>query len=394
MNVTEAQEALDEGQLDGSEKRVAPLELFFDLVFVFALTQVTYLMAENPTWEGLGQGMLVLAALWWAWAAYAWLTNYIDTDQDLERLLMFAAMGAMLVSALAAPHAFGDDSVLFGIAYAVVRLLHIFIFAEANDDVDTAGAIRVLARSALPAPLLILAAGFTDGSVQAALWIVALTIDLAGPFVFGVRGFKVAAGHFAERFALILIIALGESIVAIGAGIQGADIDAGLVLAAVFVMVLAAAMWWAYFDVVAIVAERRFSHTSGYARARMARDSYSYLHLFMVAGIVLVALGIKKTVGHVDEPLKTVPGAALFGGLALYYGGHVAFRLRNVHTLNRQRILTALVCLALIPLATEVDSIVALGVAAGISATLIIYEALHLAEARRRIREASAHPGR
>jgi low temperature requirement protein LtrA len=393
MSVAEAEGVVDEGQLDGSEKRVAPLELFFDLVFVFALTQVTLLMAENPTWEGVGQGMLVLAALWWAWAAYAWLTNYIDTERDTERLLMFGAMAAMLVSALAAPHAFGDDAVVFGIAYAVVRWLHIFIFAEANDDVDTAQAVRVLSRSALPAPLLILVAGFTDGTTQALLWIVALAIDFAGPFVFGVRGFKVSAGHFAERFSLILIIALGESIVAIGAGISGAEIDAGLVVAAVLVMVLAAAMWWAYFDVVAVVSERRFRQTGGYSRAKIARDSYSYLHLFMVAGIVLVALGIKKTVGHVDEPLKEVPAAALFGGLALYYGGHVAFRWRNVHSVNRQRVIVALLCLALIPFATEVDSIVALGVAAGIASALIAYEALHFAEARRRVRQASAHPG-
>ncbi len=393
MSVAEAEGEIDEGQLDGSEKRVAPLELFFDLVFVFALTQVTYLMAENPTWEGLGQGMLVLAALWWAWAAYAWLTNYIDTERDIERLLMFAAMGAMLVSALAAPHAFGDDAVIFGVAYAVVRWLHIFIFAEANDDVDTAQAVRVLSRSALPAPLLILAAGFTEGTTQAVLWIVALAIDFSGPYVFGVRGFKISAGHFAERFSLILIIALGESIVAIGAGIAGAEIDTGLVVAAVLVMALAAAMWWAYFDVVAVVAERHFSETQGYLRAKMARDSYSYLHLFMVAGIVLVALGIKKTVADVDEPLKEVPAAALFGGLALYYGGHVAFRWRNVHSINRQRVVVALLCLALIPFATEVDSVVALGVAAGIASGLIAYEALHFAEARRRVREASAHRG-
>jgi low temperature requirement protein LtrA len=393
MSVYEAQQEIDEGPQEGSEKRVAPLELFFDLVFVFALTQVTLLMAEHPTWEGLGQGMLVLAALWWAWAAYAWLTNYIDTERDAERLLLFAAMAAMLLSALAAPHAFGDDAALFGISYAVVRLLHIFIFAEANDDVDTAQALRVLSRSALPAPLLILAAGFTEGTTQAVLWILALTIDFAGPFVFGVRGFKVSAAHFAERFSLIIIIALGESIVAISAGIEGAEIDGGLVLAAVLTIVLAAGMWWAYFDVVAVVSERRFSRTRGDERARMARDSYSYIHLFMVAGIVLVALGVKKTVGHVDEPLKQVPAAALFGGMALYYGGHVAFRLRNVHSLNRQRVFVAILCLALIPVATEVDAVVALGTAALISAALIAYEALHFADARRRVRESSAASG-
>ena len=390
VSVAEVPEQVEEGEVDGSEKRVAPLELFFDLVFVFALTQVTFLMAETPTWEGVGQGMLVLAALWWAWAAYAWLTNYIDTEADTERLLMLAAMGAMLVSALAAPHAFGDDALIFGISYAIVRWLQILIFAEASDEVDTAGAVRVLSRSALPAPLLLILAAFVDGPERTVLWIIALSIDFSGPYIFGVRGFKVSAGHFAERFALIVIIALGESIVAIGAGIQGVDLDAGLVLGAVLGGALAAALWWAYFDVVAIVAEQRFHDSRGYERLRIARDSYSYIHLLMIAGIVLVALGVKKTLQHVDDPLKLVPAAALFGGMALYYAGHVAFRLRNVHSVNRQRVFVLVVCVALIPLATEVDAIYALAAAATISGLLIAYEALHFAEARRRVREARA----
>src|ERR687894_1808011 len=169
------------------EKRVAPLELFFDLVFVFALTQVTKLMSDKPTWEGLGEGMLVLALLWWAWGAYAWLTNYIAAEEDRERLLMFAAMGAFLVAALAVPHAFDDDALVFAVAYAVARWLHIFIFAEANEDVDAAGAIVRLARTALPAPLLLIAAALLGGPPQTALWIVAIALDFAGPFVFGVR---------------------------------------------------------------------------------------------------------------------------------------------------------------------------------------------------------------
>src|SRR5918997_4489125 len=153
MSVAETA-AAQEGRPHESEKRVAPLELFFDLVFVFALTQVTQLMSDNPTWEGLGQGMLVFAALWWAWGAYAWLTNYIAADEGLERLLIFAAMGAFLIAALAVPHAFGEDALLFGVAYAVARWLHIFLFAEANEEVDTAQAVVRLARTALPAPLL------------------------------------------------------------------------------------------------------------------------------------------------------------------------------------------------------------------------------------------------
>ena len=175
------------------EKRVVPLELFFDLVFVFALTQVTKLMSDKPTWEGLGQGLLVLAALWWAWGAYAWLTNYIAAEEDRERLLMFGVMGAFLVAALAVPQAFGDDALVFAIAYATARWLHIFIFAEANEDVEAGQAIVRLARTALPAPALLIGAAFLDGTAQAAVWIVALAIDFSGPFVFGVSGFRVAA---------------------------------------------------------------------------------------------------------------------------------------------------------------------------------------------------------
>jgi low temperature requirement protein LtrA len=373
---------------DAEEKRVAPLELFFDLVFVFALTQVTALMAEDPSWGGLGRGMLVLALLWWAWAAYAWLTNYVAAEEDRERLLMVAVMGAFLIAALAVPEAFGDDALLFAVAYAVARWLHIFIFAEANEDVDARLAIRRLARTALPAPALLIGGAFLDRDAQIALWTVALAIDFAGPFVFGVRGFRVSAGHFAERFALIVIIALGESIVAIGTGLEGA-LELGTVVAALLGLVVAFALWWGYFDVVAIVAERHFRESRGEHRLRLARDSYSYLHLPMIAGIVLLALGVKKTLGDVEKPLDTVPAVALFGGIALYYAGHLGFRLRNVGTLNRPRLVALLACLALIPLATEVDALVAVALAAALTSAVVAYEAIRYAEARRRVRHAA-----
>src|SRR5687768_1995463 len=371
------------------EKRVAPLELFFDLVFVFALTQVTALMSEDPTWGGLGRGLLILSALWWAWGAYAWLTNYVAAEEDVERLLILAVMGAFLIAALAVPEAFGDDALVFGIAYAAARWLHIFIFAEANEDVDARDAIRRLARTALPAPALLIGAAFLDGTAQALVWALALSVDFAGPYVFGVRGFRVSPGHFAERFALLVIIAIGESIVAIGTGLQG-ELDVGTVSAALLGLLIAFALWWAYFDVVAIAAERRFRASEGYRRLRIARDSYSYLHLPMIAGIVLVALGVKKTLGHVDEPLKTIPSVALFGGIALYYAGHVGFRLRNVGTVNRPRLVALAVCLALIPVGKEVDAIVAVGLAALVASTVIAYEAIHYADARRRVRGAES----
>jgi low temperature requirement protein LtrA len=378
--------------MDDTEKRVEPLELFFDLVFVFALTQVTLLMSDNPTWEGLGQGMLVLALLWWAWGAYAWLTNYIAAGEGVERLLMFAAMGTFLVAALAVPGAFGDDALLFAVAYAGARWLHIFIFAEANEDVDTGQAIVRLARTALPAPLLLIVGALLGDTAQAVIWVVALTIDFVGPFVFGVRGFQVSAGHFSERFGLIVIIALGESIVAIGAGLEG-DVDAGVIAAAALGLVVACSLWWAYFDWVALDAESRFRETRGDTRATMARDSYSYLHLPMIAGIILLALGIKKTIGDVGEPLKTAPAVALFGGMALYYAGHVGFRFRNTRTLYRGRLLALLVAVGLIPVATEVDALVALGMVAALTSAVVAYEALRYGEARRQIRHQHAGGG-
>ena len=374
---------------EADEKRVAPLELFFDLVFVFALTQVTQLMAANPTWTGLGQGILVLAALWWAWGAYAWLTNYIASEEDRERLLMFAVMAAFLVAALAVPQAFGDDALLFAVAYALARWLHIFIFAEANANVDTGEAIRRLARTALPAPALLIVAAFLDGTPQALLWIAALATDFSGPFVFGVKGFRVSPGHFAERFSLIVIIALGESIVAIGAGIQG-ELDAGVIGGALLGLVVACALWWAYFDVVALVSERHFREAREERLLRIARDSYSYLHLPMIAGIILVALGVKKAIGHVEKPLETVPVVALFGGIALYYAGHLGFRLRNVRSLNGPRLVAVVACVCLMPVATEVDALWALALAAAVTSAVIAYETIRWAEARKRIRQAHA----
>lgn len=182
-----------------------------------------------------------------------------------------------------------------------------------------------------------------------------------------------------------MIIALGESIVAVGGGLSG-ELDVGVIVAALLGIVIAAALWWAYFDVVALVAERRFRESGGDTRLQIARDSYSYLHLPMVAGIILVAFAIKKTIGDVAEPLKLVPAVALLGGIALYYAGHISFRLRNVGTLNRQRLVTALLALALIPISVEVDSLVALGMAAALSCGLIAFETTRFREERVRIR--------
>jgi low temperature requirement protein LtrA len=371
-----------------SEQRVTPLELFFDLVFVFAFTQVTGTMSEDPTWAGLGRGMLVLAALWWAWGAYAWLTNAIEADEDSARLAVFVSMGAMLIAALAVPGAFGDDGVLFGVAYLVVRVMHIVLFAEASHDVGIRQAAIRLSYTAIPGPTLLVIAGFLDGSAQVAMWVAALAVDYSGPYVFGVRGFQVSASHFAERFELIVIIALGESIVAVGAGAGGIPLTADVIAAALLGIVVACGLWWAYFDVVALVAARRFQEATGHDRVRMARDSYSYVHVLMIAGIVLAALGVKKTLAGVDESLKPAPAFALLGGIAIYLAGHIAFRLRNVGSLSRPRTVTALACLALLPVANSVDALAALAMAAALTTALIAFETIRFREAREHVRHA------
>jgi low temperature requirement protein LtrA len=357
-------------------------------VFVFAITQVTALMSEHPTWTGLAEGVLMLAALWWAWVAYAWLTNTIDPDEGAVRIAMFAAMAAMLVASLAVPGAFAGSAVAFGIAYVAVRGLHIVLYAVATHDVDIQGAVRRLARTAFVGSGLILVASALDGWAQLGLWAVALAIDFVGAALSGTGGWRVSPGHFAERHGLIVLIALGESIVAVGVGAAGLDVDLALVAVAVIGLTLAACMWWAYFDIDAVVAERKLREATGRAQVAMARDSYSYLHFPVVAGIVLVALGIKKTIGHVGDPLHTVPAVALCSGVSLFLLGHVAFRYRNTHTVHRFRLAVAVVCLAVIPVATQAPAIVALGALAGLMVVVIAFERIRLRTFRARVRAA------
>jgi low temperature requirement protein LtrA len=374
------------------EDRVTPLELFFDLVFVLALTQCTALMAERPTWAGLAQGLLVLGMLWWSWGGYAWLTSAVDPEEGVVRLAMFAAMAALLVAALCVPEAFDESALLFACAYGVVRAAHIalFLVASRDDPAFRRSVVGLGAGTAIGVGLLV-AASFTDGWLQGALWVLALALDGVEPYLFGAEGWRLAPAHFAERHGLIVIIALGESIVAIGVGAE-IGVDAGVVVAAVLGIAVAAALWWLYFDVVALVAERRLSRAAeGRERNEIARDSYSYLHFPMIAGIVLLALGLKKTLSAVEDPLKLVPAAALLGGTALYLLAHVAFRLRNVQTLNKQRLVCAVVLVALVPAALELPSLLVLGILVAVLTVLIAYEALRFAEARDRVRHQLAH---
>ena len=370
------------------EERVSPLELFFDLVFVLSFTQVTLKMADNPGWESLGEGLLILAAVWWAWCAYGWLTNSIDPDENLNRICMFAAMGGMLVVSLSIPDAFGDRGVLFGCSYFFVRAMQLVLYVRntpgAAEDGDLQ-AILKLAPGFLLGSALLIVAGLLDDGARASVWILAILVDWTTPLLFGTEEFHLDPAHFAERHGLIVMIALGESILAIGAAAEF-TLSTGQVFAALFGITAVAALWWAYFDVVAIVAERRLIQAPSGEQAPLARDAYSYLHFPLIAGIVLLALGLKETLAATGDSLETVPALALCGGPALYLLGQIAFRERILGSFSPHRAFAAAALLALIPLALGADALVALAAVAAVLAGLIAYEAVHFRDERARVR--------
>jgi low temperature requirement protein LtrA len=374
--------------------RVSPLELFFDLVFVLALTQCTALMADEPTWTGLAKGLAVLGVLWWCWVGYTWLCSVVDPEEGTVRFALFTAMAGLLVVSLCVPDAFGDEALVFAIAYGLVRSMQIVLFFVASrDDPGLRHSVAGLLISTCIGVGLLTAAAFADGTLQGALWALALVLDVGGPLLIDSSGWRMNPEHFAERHGLILIIALGESIVAIGVGAE-AGVTTGVAVAAVLGVAVAAAQWWLYFDVVALVAARRLQNAQqGRERNRIGRDSFSYLHFPMMAGIVLVALGMKKTLGHTDEALKVESATALLAGTSVYLLAHVAFRWRNVHTLNRQRLLVALLLPLLIIAAVQIPALLTLAILAAVMCGLVAYEAVHFGEARERLRNRLLHEG-
>ena len=304
--------------------RVTTLELFFDLVFVFAITQVTQLMADDPTARGLGRGLVLMALLWFGWTSYAWLGNQAKADEGLLRLAMVVTMGALFVVALAIPESFEDKpGGLFGpfvlaACYATVRLAHLGVYVvAAGDDRALRRRLFVTAIPTAVACLLLVAGGAVGPPWQTALWVLALVVDYGGVFLAGTEGWRVySAAHFAERHGLIIIVALGESVVAVGAGVADDPITVAVVVAALLALLVSVALWWVYFDVVALVAERVLAGLQGEPRSRLARDSYTYLHFPMLAGVVYLALGVKKVLEYVADTEHHDLGDSLLLGAA------------------------------------------------------------------------------
>jgi low temperature requirement protein LtrA len=369
------------------EQRVTPLELFFDLVFVFGFTQVTTVLSDDPTWGGLGHGLLILAALWWAWAAYAWLTNTVDPGEDGVWGAMLIAMAAMFVAALAVPEAFGGHGVVFGVAFLIVNVVWLTLYAlGARGDRDLLAAILRNAPWTLIGAALIIAAGFVHGGLRPMLWLAALAVGLFGPLLGGIRGWRVQPAHFVERHGLIVIIAIGESLIAIGLGARSTGVGTGVIVAAVLGLVVTTSFWLAYFDFFPIRAQQMLNDRSGTQRTALARDAYTYLHLPMVAGIVLFAFAMKTTLAHVGDELDTIPALGLCGGPALYLLAYVALRLRVSRTLGRGRLIAAVACALLFPLAVVVPALVALALVAAVWVAFDAYEIIWWREARARTR--------
>ncbi|MEV7036673.1 low temperature requirement protein A [Amycolatopsis sp. NPDC051061] len=383
------------------DHRVSTIELFFDLVFVYAITQTTQLMADHLSPTGVGQGLAMLAVLWWCWCSYAWLGTTIHVDHGIARLAMFGAMAVMFLVSLTIPEAFVDfpgglyAPALFVVCYALVRLLHLVAYlGAARHDPGLRKVLLKMFVGLLPSVVLLSISTVLSGPWQLGLWVVALLADYLNVYFAGPEGWRLnSPAHFAERFGLIVIIALGESIVAIGIGIGALPMSWLVVGAAVCGLALAAGMWWTYFDVVARVSEHRLTRATGTERTKLATDSYTFLHLPLIAGIVLVALGLKKSFLYIADTEHHTPGEALHGvpiwtltgGLALYLIALSALRKRNLGSWNVQRLAVGILLVAATPLLEHVPAAVLLLVVAGLVLGLIGFERLRFAEWRRQV---------
>ncbi|MBU3750457.1 MAG: low temperature requirement protein A [Mycobacterium sp.] len=373
--------------------RVSPLELFFDLVFVFALTEVTGLLAAEISVANFMRGVAVLMAVWWAWVGFSWLTTARDAEGEWRRLSIVLAMAAMLVVGIAIPQSFGNDALVFALGYAAVMVLFVVTYAlSVRDDPEMLRAVLRLGAGAIVVPVLMIGAALVGpGLARTAMIVLALLIAYAAPFLAGTMGWQISPSHFAERYGLIIIIALGETVVSIGIGAADEPLGWPIVVGVTLAVLIVAGMWWLYFDVVARVAEHRLAEVTGLERNALARDAYTYLHLPMVVGIVFLALGLKKALAEPDATLKMLVALALFGGVALYLLAHVAFRWRSVRSVNFPRSIVAGMLLACVPLGKVLPALASVALIAVVVNALVVYEVVRYRDARARIREAGRH---
>lgn len=359
---------------DRGSKSEGNLELFFDLVFIFAMSQVTRLMLQDLSPAGFGRAALALLAVWWAWVGYTWLINTFDTQGVRHQAAVIAAMAAMLVAAAALPTAFSSGALVFAIALLVVRVIHVvkFVVSSSGEDDDMRRSIRWLAPAFVAAPACIVAAAFVDTPGRELLWVAAAVIDYGAPAVFGLGGFRVSPSDFVSRHGSIIIIALGLAITELGAGatdLHRLEVVTALVLG----VAIMATFWWTYFGLTG-GAQQRLERATGTQRAHLARDAYSYLHLPLVAGITLFAVGAHASVAHATSPLPLLSAIALAGGMALFYLGDGAYRWRDHRQIPINRAATGIAAAATLPVLLHVSAIAALGLLTVIGGLRLAWE--------------------
>jgi low temperature requirement protein LtrA len=396
---------------DSEEVSVSPLELFFDLVFVFALTQVTAYMShaidDGHGGEGLLRGVLLLMLLWWAWVGWSWLCNVTDVEAPAMKITILTGMSALFVVALCIPEAFDDGEggldgpLVLAIAYFTVRAMHFLLFwLVAREDADLRRQLGRFAPSVAGSSIVLVIASQTEGDTQTALWALAIVADYVGTWLGGASGWRLPSpGHFSERHGLIIIIALGESIVAIGVGVAELPITWPILVASSLGLLLASAMWWAYFDVSALVGEQALAAEPAETRARLARTAFTFAHMPMVVAIVVTALGLKKVLEYVadtehhqlDDPLKGIALGALVGGVAVYLLAHVAFKWVVARELNPVRLGAAVVLAVAWVALADVPALGQLATVATVMTAVILVETLVFADRRREIRAHHAH---
>ena len=384
---------LQRRQVAAEEQRATSLELFYDLVFVFAITQVSHLLLEHLTWAGAGQALLVLLVVWWSWNYTTWVTNELDPESLSVRLLMIALMLATLLMAIAIPQAFGEHALLFVGSYVAIQVgRHTFLTFAAADPgtIERERAGRILTWF-VAAGVLWIAGALVDGPARVAFWLAALALDYGGPLVtFRVPGlprvapeaWSVGTEHFAERFGLFVILALGESIVITGATTSALDLDTARFVAFGMAFLLTAALWWLYFTSVARIAQRHLELSEN--RTLLARDAYTYLHLIIVAGVIVSAVGDELVIAH---PLEVLPGdqvAAVVAGPAIYLLAHALFRLRMAGSVSWKRLGGALVCVLVGFVGVYVPALVVAALLIAVLVAVIVSE--YVAAARRSAR--------
>jgi low temperature requirement protein LtrA len=361
--------------------RVTTLELFFDLVFVFTITQLTTVLVHEPNGRGVLQVALMLGVIWWMYGGYVWLTNAVAADRATRRLLLLGGMGGFLILALAIPSAFGDSGPAFGIAYAAVIFIHLFLFTR-HQSMDVVRAMLRFAPFNTITALVVLAGGLVGGTVQYVLWALACLVWLT-PKIQDQTGFEIAPEHFVERHGLVIIVAIGESVVAIGIGAQGLPIDLGLVGVALLGLALSSGLWWTYFGGDDERGQAALAAAPAADRPRLAIDAFGYAQYAMLLGIVAVAAGLKPVIGHAGDAVSLAQALFLAGGLAMYLAAEAALRAVLHIGPSRWRLAAALLALATIPLGTEVA-----GVAQLAGAVVVLLGALaaeHAAQKTQRV---------